>query len=186
LKRTTRWLSRRAVGLHLALLIVAPFCLLAGWWQVHRAASGNTLSYFYAVEWPIFAIIAVCGWWQLLRLSFPPEQRHDDDRVPTRRAPVWDPALETPQLRAYNEYLSGLASGGRPTRWRKGSTPTGHGGAARGQVRVTGCTFQSLPGAVAKDSRATDPREDVPMATDPSELLTNDHRPVEGLDGGTR
>ena len=28
--------------------------------------SGNTLSYAYSVEWPIFAVIAVIGWWQLI------------------------------------------------------------------------------------------------------------------------
>jgi hypothetical protein len=52
--------------LHFLLVTVAPGCLLAGWWQVHRALSGNLLSYFYSVEWPIFAVLAVVAWWQLV------------------------------------------------------------------------------------------------------------------------
>lgn len=61
-----RWLSPRSLLLHLLLLVVAPGCLVAGWWQVHRALSGNLLSYGYSVEWPAFAIIAGVAWWQLI------------------------------------------------------------------------------------------------------------------------
>ena len=52
--------------LHFLLVTVAPGCLVAGWWQVHRALSGNLLSYFYSVEWPIFSVLAVVAWWQLV------------------------------------------------------------------------------------------------------------------------
>jgi hypothetical protein len=41
--------------------------LVAGWWQVHRAMAGNALSYAYSVEWPLFALVAVIGWWQLIQ-----------------------------------------------------------------------------------------------------------------------
>ncbi len=51
--------------LHLAFVIVAGGCLIAGWWQVHRAMQGNTLSYLYSVEWPTFAVVAGIGWWQM-------------------------------------------------------------------------------------------------------------------------
>lgn len=60
------WLSPRALLLHLALVVVAGGCLLAGWWQLHRALAGNGLSWFYTFEWPIFAGFAGFGWWQLL------------------------------------------------------------------------------------------------------------------------
>jgi hypothetical protein len=63
---SVRWFRRRALVYHLLLLILAPGCLYAGWWQVHRAESGNTLSWLYAVEWPVFAVVAVIGWWQLI------------------------------------------------------------------------------------------------------------------------
>ena len=61
-----RWFSRRAMLLHLYVLIVAPGCALAGWWQATRALGGNELSWVYSVEWPIFALLAIGGWWQLV------------------------------------------------------------------------------------------------------------------------
>jgi hypothetical protein len=61
-----RWFRKRALLYHLLVAILAPGCLYAGWWQVQRAESGNTLSYLYVVEWPIFAIMSVVGWWQLI------------------------------------------------------------------------------------------------------------------------
>ena len=51
--------------LHVAFLIIATGCLIAGWWQIHRAMSGNTLSYLYSVEWPAFVVVAGIGWWQM-------------------------------------------------------------------------------------------------------------------------
>jgi hypothetical protein len=51
--------------LHVAFLIIATACFIAGWWQVHRAMQGNTLSYLYSVEWPAFAVVAGIGWWQM-------------------------------------------------------------------------------------------------------------------------
>jgi hypothetical protein len=51
--------------LHVIFIVVASGCLIAGWWQVHRAMQGNTLSYLYSVEWPAFAVVAGIGWWQM-------------------------------------------------------------------------------------------------------------------------
>ncbi len=51
--------------LHVAFVVIASGCLIAGWWQVHRAMQGNTLSYLYSVEWPAFAVVAGIGWWQM-------------------------------------------------------------------------------------------------------------------------
>jgi hypothetical protein len=61
-----QWVRPRSLWLHLALLVVASGCLWAGWWQVHRAMAGNTLSYLYAIEWPAFAVVAGIGWWQMV------------------------------------------------------------------------------------------------------------------------
>jgi integral membrane protein len=61
-----RWFSRRAVLLHLEVLIVAPACVAAGWWQATRALAGNELSWAYSVEWPVFALLAIAGWWHLI------------------------------------------------------------------------------------------------------------------------
>lgn len=127
-----RWLSRRAFVLHFLLVTVVPGCLLAGWWQVHRALGGNLLSYFYSVEWPIFAILGVVAWWQLIHdvptpadYEHPRRERrsflHRDDEVPSP-ALRWDAALETPELRNYNQYLQALAAGGARKTW---SNPRG-------------------------------------------------------------
>jgi integral membrane protein len=61
-----RWLTRRALLLHSEVLILAPACLVAGWWQATRALGGNEISWVYSIEWPAFAIIAVAAWWHLL------------------------------------------------------------------------------------------------------------------------
>jgi integral membrane protein len=61
-----RWFSRRALLLDFEVLIVAPGCAVAGWWQATRALAGNGLSWFYSVEWPVFAILAIWGWWYLI------------------------------------------------------------------------------------------------------------------------
>ncbi len=104
--------------LHLAFVTVASGCLLAGWWQVERARSGNLLSYGYAVEWPVFAVVAGIFWWQLVH-----DHPNDDDTVPetSRRAsfgPQRQRQDESPQLRVYNDDLSALATRGRPKTWR--------------------------------------------------------------------
>lgn len=123
-----RWLSRRALVLHLCLVTVVPGCLFAGWWQVTRALGGNLLSYFYSIEWPVFAILGVVAWWQLLHdertaadYDTPRQARrsflHRDDEVPSPPL-VWDKALESPELLAYNEYLRTLSQGRARKTWR--------------------------------------------------------------------
>jgi hypothetical protein len=119
-----RWLSIRAIFLHLALVVLAPGCLLAGWWQATRAMSGNTLSYLYAIEWPAFAIIGGVMWWQLIhedpveidaRKQRRRESRRTDPPPPDRL--VRHVELESDELRAYNDYLAELASRGGRRGW---------------------------------------------------------------------
>lgn len=52
--------------MHLAMVVVVSGCALAAWWQATRALGGNGLSWLYSVEWPIFGLIAIAGWWQLV------------------------------------------------------------------------------------------------------------------------
>jgi hypothetical protein len=122
-----RWLSRRAFVLHFLLVTVVPGCLVAGWWQVHRALGGNLLSYFYSVEWPIFAVLGGIAWWQLIHdvptgaeYEKPRRERrsllHRDEEVPSP-ALAWDKALETPELQNYNQYLRALAARGARKTW---------------------------------------------------------------------
>ncbi|HET6810725.1 MAG TPA: hypothetical protein VFH50_06925 [Acidimicrobiales bacterium] len=107
---SSRWWSGRAVALHVtALSAVLAFCLLARW-QVHRALSGNTLSWAYAFEWPFFAAYVVYMWWRLLR----------DTPGGTGRVPAPPDPEEERQRAAYNRYLEGLAAedGRSPRRQR--------------------------------------------------------------------
>jgi hypothetical protein len=83
-----RWLSRRAWCLHLGFGLVVLACLAAGWWQGTRALAGHSLSWFYTVEWPGFAIFAIAGWWHLI---------HEDPeayRARKQRPVEWDDAFD--------------------------------------------------------------------------------------------
>jgi DNA-binding transcriptional regulator of glucitol operon len=121
-----RWLSRRAVLLHLALAVFVAGCTVLTWWQTDRALSGNTLSWFYAFEWPAFAVLAGFAWWSAV---------HDDPASVAARKAVMaahrddgpaalpPPAVlrageEDPELAAYNRYLAALAASGRRKTWR--------------------------------------------------------------------
>jgi hypothetical protein len=65
-----RWLSKRAITLHLAVLVFVPGCAVAAWWQVNRAEDGNQLSYLYSVMWPAFGILAIVFWWVLVHTDY--------------------------------------------------------------------------------------------------------------------
>ena len=64
--------------LHLEMVLVVVGCLAAGWWQATRALGGNTLSWAYTVEWPVFALIAMAAWWHLVHEA--PEVRESRRR----------------------------------------------------------------------------------------------------------
>jgi hypothetical protein len=134
---TPAWLVRHAI----ALTLVVAFLAL-GWWQITRAASGNVLSYAYAVEWPLFAGFVVFVWAKEVRreraASAARADRADDSRAggptapdaappplrstrPARVGPGWDHE-DDEQLAAYNRYLAWLAANptARPADYREG------------------------------------------------------------------
>lgn len=113
--RRERWLSKRALVLHLALVVWFPGCLVAFWWQVHRALGGNGLSYLYSAEWPLFALAGVWVWWQLVHtVPGPSAAATPEQPVP----PVRRREVEDPELAAYNDRLARLAAEG-PKGWRR-------------------------------------------------------------------
>lgn len=116
-----RWLAGRSLLLHLTLVVTAPVCLLAGWWQLQRALGGNTLSFVYVFEWPAFAGVAVWAWWVLLTAptripAGPQPETASGPQTPAgvrqgllaaRTRPLrWETDRELPALRAYNAYLA--------------------------------------------------------------------------------
>ena len=133
-----RWLSRRAVSLHLAILVFVPGCAVAAWWQINRAAGGNQLSYLYSVLWPAFGILSVYFWWMLIHTDYDNaglkgvlrqqamaasgDPQTSGDLSPTENAgrPTPPPPVsadEDPELAAYNARLAELAAQG-PKTWR--------------------------------------------------------------------
>src|ERR1022692_610249 len=59
---TPRWISWHLF----AVVAVVGMCWL-GDWQFRRAMAGNTLSWAYTFEWPIFAIFGVVFWVKTVR-----------------------------------------------------------------------------------------------------------------------
>jgi DNA-binding transcriptional regulator of glucitol operon len=57
-----RWLAW-----HLFAVVATLGMLWLGRWQLHRAESGNELSWAYTFEWPLFAIFGVYFWAKTLR-----------------------------------------------------------------------------------------------------------------------
>lgn len=74
--RTRAWLIKHFIAAFLVLLFLA-----LGWWQVGRAADGNSLSYAYALEWPLFAAFVVLLWWREVKhtLHGPQEEKQVDE-----------------------------------------------------------------------------------------------------------
>jgi hypothetical protein len=62
-------------------VILAVLVMLwLGNWQLHRAESGNSLSWAYTFEWPLFAIFAVVFWVKTIRDEVhPPAQAKPGD-----------------------------------------------------------------------------------------------------------
>jgi hypothetical protein len=57
-----RWLAWHGFA-----VLAAAGMLYLGYWQLHRAESGNELSWAYTFEWPLFAIFGVYFWVKSLR-----------------------------------------------------------------------------------------------------------------------
>ena len=116
-----KYFSRRAIGIHVALVGWIAMCALAAWWQVGRAIQGNSLSFLYSIEWPLFAILGLLGWYALLNLEKVTEgqQRAREEyeqmmREQAREARQVAAEAEDPALKAYNDHLEDLAR--RPKR----------------------------------------------------------------------
>ena len=79
------WFSRRAIGLHVVIIIVVPTFAGLCLWQISRALGGNDLSWAYVFEWPFFAGYAVYMWWRLLHEA--PQTQAERDAASARHTP---------------------------------------------------------------------------------------------------
>lgn len=114
---TSVWLSRRALKLHAVILIVVPAFMALCIWQITRAVGGNSLSWAYVFEWPLFAAYAVYMWWRILHEKPEPSAvATENGHAPATAATTADQAApEEAELTAYNEYLARLAERDRAT-----------------------------------------------------------------------
>ena len=65
-----RWrvlVAPRWIGWHLFSVAAVIGMLWLGDWQFRRAMAGNTLSWAYTFEWPIFAIFGIFFWFKTVR-----------------------------------------------------------------------------------------------------------------------
>lgn len=137
------WLSRRALLLHLTIIVVLPTFLGLFWWQVQRVRQGNTLSWAYVFEWPFFAGYAVYLWWKLVHDQPDPSEAatpvvaQPEPSVPATAeaatpgpAAALGPAAATEpgtasaaaseddrELAEYNRYLAALNANGQRKHW---------------------------------------------------------------------
>ena len=107
-----------AVRLHATLVVGLSICIAAFVFEVMRALGGNSLSWAYVFEWPIFAVFAIYMWWNLLhgtdgsrrtshrrRDSGGRDDGATSEPARTGGAPV---GSDDPGLRAWQEYLRKL------------------------------------------------------------------------------
>ncbi len=119
----SKYLSRRALGIHVALVVWIAICLAAGWWQVNAAIGGNSLSYLYAVEWPAFAVLGVFGWYALLNREKITEHQektrkeYEEKMRAEAQLARHVEEEEDPVLAAYNDHLAEIASRPKKRLW---------------------------------------------------------------------
>jgi DNA-binding transcriptional regulator of glucitol operon len=114
------WLSPRALRLHAVILVLVPGFMALCIWQLTRAVGGNSLSWAYVFEWPIFAAYAVYMWWRIVHepiTEVVPDPVGADATATNGTGPDATvvaadakQAAEDADLAAYNEYLAQLAA----------------------------------------------------------------------------
>jgi DNA-binding transcriptional regulator of glucitol operon len=120
------WLSRRALKLHAVILVLVPAFMALCIWQITRALGGNSLSWAYVFEWPIFAGYAVYMWWRFVHeaaedTQSPPQPDGQGAPAETeagaqlRSAHGSDEQGQDADLAAYNAYLAQLAERDKAT-----------------------------------------------------------------------
>ena len=125
-----RLLSPRWLAMHALALVLVVVCLLLGVWQLLRATGGNTLSWAYTVEWPLFAAFTVWMWLRAVRDQLS-QARGEDPYAEVRPPPIVASRAQPvtrvedaddPELAAYNDYLAWLAANPdrKPSEYRTG------------------------------------------------------------------
>jgi DNA-binding transcriptional regulator of glucitol operon len=122
----SKWLSPRSLVLHVCLVAWLAMCAGAAWWQVGRAVQGNSLSFMYSIEWPLFGILGVLGWYAMLNMETvsaakEAERREYEERMRAEaqaaRQVAAEQEAEDPALARYNDHLADLATKTKRKLW---------------------------------------------------------------------
>lgn len=120
----SKWWGTRALVLHVTLVVWLAMCAAAAWWQLGRAVQGNALSFMYAIEWPVFGVLGVLGWYTMLNMeavtASKEEARREFEermRAEAQAARSAAPEEEDPVLAAYNDHLASLATKTKRKLW---------------------------------------------------------------------
>ena len=108
--------------LSFALLAWLLMCASAAYWQVGRAAQGNSLSFLYAIEWPLFGILGVLGWIALVNVDTVSEhqakaRREYEEKMRAQAQAARVSEAEDPEMAAYNDHLAELAQQPKKKLW---------------------------------------------------------------------
>ena len=110
-RESSRWrflIAPRWLGWHVFVILSVLVMLWLGSWQLHRAESGNSLSWAYTFEWPLFAIFAVVFWVKTIRDEVrPPAQAEPEDAFALPGGAA-GPAEDDRELAPYDAYLARL------------------------------------------------------------------------------
>ena len=110
----SKWFGPRALLLHVTLVGWLGGCTAAAYWQVTRAVEGNALSYLYAIEWPVFGIAGIVGWYALINIEKVTEaqeqaRREFEEKMRAEAQSARQTDAESPELAAYNDHLQQIA-----------------------------------------------------------------------------
>ncbi|WP_328466144.1 hypothetical protein OHA21_45475 [Actinoplanes sp. NBC_00393] len=129
---TPAWIAR-----HFVALVLTAGCLGLGWWQFSRAAEGNSVSWGYMFQWPVFGGFVVFIWYREVQVARrrargETEPVAEETPAPAAPRPAGAPIVPgrpvrvtaqataaddaDPDLSAYNDYLAWLNAhpGARP------------------------------------------------------------------------
>lgn len=101
-----------AFRLHLTLALGLALCVSAFVFEVVRALGGNTLSWAYVFEWPIFAAFAIYMWWNLLHGRH--GGRPESEKSEKQGSVEVDLGQHDADLQAWNRYLEEMEAADGP------------------------------------------------------------------------
>ncbi|GAA2727190.1 hypothetical protein GCM10010439_32570 [Actinocorallia aurantiaca] len=118
LQTVRRFFTPAWLGLHLLAIVLFVGFLLFGWWQFERALSGNSRSWGYTFEWPLFSIFVVVMWVKMIRDELKGAGKDQDEPaepvvLKTEAQLIKEAEEEDPSLAAYNRYLARMNSSRR-------------------------------------------------------------------------